>query len=533
MTKRRWAYYLWTFGVVAGLVWLVYGVCIDIPFAHHDTLRYFGRYFLPPAGAELQDPLYPYSWVQGRPVAAVMEDFLFRHARDFAGLSLARLFCAALAAGLAFLTAVSLRRMGLDTLTSVLLGVLVSVLPGVANCVYMVWPHYILGAVSASGAYLVWSSGGPLRIRSAAAGGLLFFSLLCYTVTAYVFLAFLAAALLWPGPEGWEKRRDDIVRGAALLAACSAAYFIFAKAVLSSRFPEALAGTYAVRQLNPSWAGLPAKLSMLFTDGAAFVLNPFSPWGWVPGGYAVLFLVLLALVRDRSWPLALRLGRLSLWALLLLTSVGVWLVAPMDTLLYRALYPGMVLCALSLAWAAGKMIGRLGGGRRMARYGVALILALGILGAHRTLALNVWNANAEMTFIRSQLARASGREIRRIHVVEPVYDGYGFNGGRVIDDGHNMNSANYDFDLSYLVKMGLWGQAPDRPLWHCKGPQELCVEKNPPGVLLLTHSRPGEPVFASAGMVVVDLNDMVRASRVFRGPVRPEGENLYAVSGDK
>jgi hypothetical protein len=199
-----------------------------------------------------------------------------------------------------------------------------------------------------------------------------------------------------------------------------------------------------------------------------------------------------------------------------LGSVFIWLISPLDLLLYRVLYPGMVLCAISLVWAVSTMIRNSGGSKTLARICLAMMLGLGILGAHQTLTLNVWNANAEMTFIRSQLARATRFDVRRIHVILPENTGYAYNGRWVIDDAHNMNSANYDFDIKNLVKMGLWGQIPDRPLYNCYDKQKICVERTPKGVLLLTRSLPGEAIYPSEKMLVVDFNDMVLASQVFQ-----------------
>ena len=517
MATKRIAYHLGIAGTVMFLVLMFYGVAIDIPFAHHDTLRYFGKHFMPLTTVDPQDPFYSYSWAIGRPVAAELEDFLFRRISDFSGLSLARLLCAALAGLLAWLAALSFRRLSLGSVISILLGIFVAVLPGLQDRVFMAMPHCILGACSAVGAYLVWTSESPWRTRVLAVFLFLFFALLCYPVVALVFLALLAAQMLWSDPGRWNTVRRQVGWGTLITVVSSVLYLLFVKGVLSQRFPAAAADSHPSYQVTPDLLQLPGKLSLFFNEGMYFVANPFSPYGGVWGGHAVLLFILFCLTRDRSWAWVLRWRRMFIWCLLFLGSVSVWLISPMDQLLYRALYPGMVLCAISLVWAVSIMVRHLGGSKTLARTCLAAMLGVGILGAHQLLTLNVWNANAEMTFIRSQLARAAKADLKRIHVIEPLFTGYGFNGQKVIDDTHNIYSASFWFDYSYLVKMGLWGQITERPLYACYDEQKACVKRTPEGVLLLTLSLPGEAIYPSEEMFVVDFNDLVRASRVFHG----------------
>ncbi len=504
------------FFVVTFLVLAAYGACLNIPLAHHDSLRYFAPYFRLPDNPMPRDPFYEYTWAMGRPVAAETENWIYLYAKGFAGLSAVRAVCALLAGLAAFLMTLSLRRIGLGPAPSVLLGVFLAVLPGMQNGVYMLMPYYIVGVAAAAGAYLCWTSLGPVRPKGLLTGLLLFLSLLCYQVAAFAFLALLTAGLLWAGEDRREKVFREVFGGGLLLAAASALYLGFAKLVLLPRFPAMVADTPGAHQFSFSLEQVLYKMSYFFTDSALFICNPFSPAGGTGAGYAVIFIILFALTLDRSWTWSWRWKRMSLWCLLLLGSVAVWTISPLEVFLYRALYPGMALCAVSLVWALSTGLRAAGGPKVLTEAGLALVLGLGIIGAQHRLAVNVWNHNAEMTFLRSRLSAAARADVRRIHVVEPRLTGYGFNGLRALDDVFNMNSSNFWFDIRDLVKMGLWGQVPERPLLDCGYVQDRCVGTAPAGVLVLTQSKPGAAIVPSDNMLIVDLGDMARAAEVFR-----------------
>lgn len=504
-------------GVVIFLVVLFYGASLNIPFAHHDAMRYFGKHFLPQDIVDPNDPYFEADWSLGRPLAAITGNFIFHRVEDFAGLAFVRAISVGMAALFGCGVAYILLRTTAFASTAVLLGVLAAVLPGFQDRVVMPMPYYVLGAWGALGAALFWNASIGMPWRMLWTAGCLIFAMLCYPVAAFLFVPLLSIHLFWPpaGKEPYPARH--VMYGVGLLFFCSAVYLFLAKAVLLPRFPAALASTFHAYNLQPSLPGMASKLPYLFCEGAAYFLNPFSPYGGIGAAYLVLLVALVAMTLDQSLVRSKRFIRMLLWLFLLLASVFVWAVSPMRILLYRALYPGMLLNTITLAWATGSVLRGLGIRRRLAGLGVAGFLALLIICSQTRLQLNVWNYNSELMFLRASLAPASIHPVDRIHVIGPVADGYGFNGQPVIDDVNNMNSSAFAFELEFMVKMGLWGQVPNRPLWYCRATQPECVEQQPAGVLLLTSSRLGEAVTASPNMLTVDFNDLRRATQVFRG----------------
>jgi hypothetical protein len=101
-------------------------------------------------------------------------------------------------------------------------------------------------------------------------------------------------------------------------------------------------------------------------------------------------------------------------------------------------------------------------------------------------------------------------------VIRPIENDVGFNGLRTRIDEFNRKTTDYDWTISDFVRVALFASWPheNAPLIaRCDFNGVNCEAIVPRNYMIVSVSRQGEPVCKSPGMVVVDMNILVRSTR--------------------
>jgi hypothetical protein len=509
-------------------IFLSLAAAVWIPTAHHDNTRYF-RWFDANAKAScLNDGQHKWLYLIGRPISAKLECQVFKHASSLHDLNNMRIAVIGILALGASAFGGLLYRFGFDIRSSWLTSVAIFLLPGAQNAVFMTNFPNALAALCPMLAYwcLEWS---PSCIKYYwvsifAATFLLFIAMLMYPALAFVFFWGTFAKVLCNYSAPVLQAMSIIVRDGAVLFSSSVAYLFSRDLFIPKNFRIDLGSVPDAFKPDLSIWAIAGKLPFLFDK---VLPTAADLWLFTDGLFGRLILSLLLILILLSVALGRR-DRISRSHLtfkftiaigLILASSFPLIVNKEPFLHQRLLWPAMgsilitILCMTPVVLAT--IVRSSGDIVAVLRRSICTLVGIGaLIAANYTTTLNAWNTNIEIEFVRSELAK-SDIIPRRIHFVRAINNAIGFNGLKSFSDEFNKKTTDFRQDIRDFVSLAYMSYSGDygTSIVECEFSRESCEDVVPKNSIILSISEYGERFCLSEKMIVVDLNDLVRATR--------------------
>jgi len=464
---------------------------LTLPFAHHDNVRFFSKFYCPASdNPQKRDPQYFLAYLIGRPLTAEIHQIIFTHVSSIRDLTLVRWLTVTVFAICAGLLANIFDSFGLSFLESLGLSVAIFILPGVQDGMLMLGIQNALAVWATLWAYLVSCKSYKSRLEDLFNGSV-FFCLMLASMLLYpqwsffVFVPVLVKYMILSDPKGLSAIRKQILHLLVFFSVTAVFYFFYIKIFVIT--DDSRAGTYA---FTINFNFLFWKILSVFSKILPMAFNfwNFQTITWL--GLAIMGVTLVLLKRKTI-----------ICFLLIGWTLGFWLLIPSDLILHRIFYVTSVM-ALAVF---------LMGIRKFNKYLIMGAMTIGLIGVHYLTFFNAVNYNIEFSYIRQSLL--NHRHFSRIHVVQVAPNGKGYDGLATVDDIFNAKTANYYFmtDTLNLVRGALRDiHYPDSVwIYSCESDQKKCVEHMPKGYrLLITHTNKNQPIYYSPDMVLIDMNDL-------------------------
>jgi hypothetical protein len=488
------SFYLISFILLA----LCFLPALCLPFAHHDNARFFDKFYTPHStDPDKRDPQYSIIYLLGRPLTGEIQQIIYTQISNIEDLKIVRWLTVSVFAICAGLFANILYSLGLSTLESLGLSVAIFILPGVQDAVIMLAIQNALAILTVLWAYLV-----SCRPHRSGLGdlfdALMIFCLILTSMLFYpqwsffIFIPVLVKYLISPFPD-LRSIYKELLRLTFFFIITAIFYYFFVKTFVS--FNSARAGSYAFTiDLNFLYWKVLSVFSKILPMAFNFWNIHTNTWL----GLALMGLTLVLLKR-----------RAILCLLMILWTVSFWLLARTDVVLHRIFFVASVMALTAFLIGLRNSFHKDG---IIAKYIIILGVTAGLLGVHYLTFYNALNYYLEFTFIKQRLI-AHHEPFSRIHIVLAEPNGKGYNGHTTVDDTFNARTASYNFstDTLNLLKAALKDINVPTSWWvySCEDEQQKCIKHMPSGYrLLVTHSKKGQPVYYSPGMVLIDLNNL-------------------------
>jgi hypothetical protein len=404
---------------------------------------------------------------------------------------------------------------GFQTIVAFSLSLAIFILPGAIDPYLMAFFQIVLPLIFCLLAYRILNSAWPRYLRWGGCFILLLMGLMTYQANTFFFIFLTAATVMCAPDDLWPSARKMLLRNIAILGAAAIIYYLAVHFVFWARYPDLAANVspgYAVKiSLQTIWVktlGLLGNASP--TIFGFWTLPPSKILSFGLMTLCAISLVAFAMIKKTrtGWE------RLIAWVFLFFAVNGVWIASPAEVPLYRMFFSASAFALFTLFVCLVKWADIL---KLKKNSEVVLAVGLAVVGlfsANYIATKNAWNYNMELMFIRSQLAPYMGRDIKRIHVIAPVDNKIGYDGLQTSGDNFNNKTTHFSADTPDLLRVGMV-DLPGRPtasFFSCEAPQPICVKVTPPGQILITKSEPGQPIYPSENMILINMNDLIKAT---------------------
>ncbi|NTV30301.1 MAG: hypothetical protein HGA80_09495 [Candidatus Omnitrophica bacterium] len=481
----NWRLFLLFFSASLACLFLLFSPVVSTPYVTHDSVRFFHKFFNSDSSASIY---IQRQWLYdlGRPIAGETESFVFRHVNHLSDLSLARTAAVFLMALSAALLATILASRGMAAVPAFCLSVITFSLPGIQEAVFIPYLYHSVAVLLAMLAYSVWCSRWHAALRLIAAPLLLLAAFCTYSPIAFLFLLPAAAAAIldsdWPSTK--RILRSDIL----LCILTFALYLLLVKYLLykSANLTTAYQADFAAghiwqRSIEFLTQGLPIMFNLWQDAPASFV-----------GGILAVFLPLAWLVQNVRRKDSTLQRLLPIIAILLFINIT-WFISKTGPYL-RLFTASQAIIVMLLFWCGKRIVQKFGKESEAfhASWPIGLMLVT-MLSAHAATSNNVWNANAELMFVRSRLLPHINSSIQEIRIIQPKNDHRQYNGSPLANDEYNRTTGNFDYEVPDLVRTALQGLFSPTEM-HCN------VNVVPYGT---------RQPWAGPDTIVADLNDLM------------------------
>jgi Tfp pilus assembly protein PilF len=460
-------------------LYFAFSATASIPFVSHDSISYFSKFFTTDTSSHIS-PLYHVSNATGRPLTAILENFFYKqinHLSDLAGLRLITIFVLSLSATILGEIAILL---GMEAISAFCISTLIFTLPGAQNLIFVPYLHFALAILLSLVANLLLTK--PLKF------GLHYFLALIVLETTFwiyqpsTFFFLLPAGFMLISKNNWQAAKKVWIRDISLwLTAAAINYFIlrffFNKLVKSTNHHIAFSleriklsiETFlpqAVPQIFNLW-------NVYYSESLAFTIVAFM---------SILILIDVFVTKKMGW------RRLLLLVSLFFIFNLVWLL--FGGYMPRQFIASQGLALMLVFWSALWLIDFFKKARQILfRVWPVLILCAGLIMTKQMVDANVLNNNAELMFIRSQLAKSANSFTRQIHVIRVKDTAKGYNGLPTVYD--NINSSTPAYETSDLIRAAI--KDFDIPTVNS----------------FVTSSDYGKPYKLTSNSVVINMNDLI------------------------
>ncbi len=463
------------------LLFLALSATVIMPYVGHDSVRYFHRAFnyIDPHG----DLQYQFVHASGRPLAAELEQFLYYNVNHLSDLSFLRLLSIVITALSAAVLAGLAVSAGLSPVAALCLSVAIFTLPGVQESIFVPYLFNTLPILSSLLAYAVWQSRLASGLRLLGAFLLLEAAFFTYPSSTFIFLIPTALTVLYRKAQGgglFRRWVPDVI-----LWAVAAGFFY---AVLKIYYAQRIVLTH--HYIDFSWQTIWTHIKA-FPNAVTHIFNLWHVYHSVILGVTVMGLVCLCVGLDlvvfkKTWGKQ----RLAAFLVVFMMVNAVWIM--FGGYQPRVYIASQAVAVILLFWS-GEWIGQLWKNSEWwsRSWPVALMLT-GLVSADLTTTSNVWNNNEELMFLRTRIVESMHQRIDKIYVVVKSGD-RGYNGLPTVYD--NLNRAMDRHEFVDFVRAAV-KDLPDKPPMTV---DIVCVQE-------------GEPFEVTANTLVLNMNDLLRAS---------------------
>ncbi len=509
-------------------LFLCFSSVVFIESAHHDNTRYF-RVSNSDAfkSSCFNDSQYEWLYIIGRPITAEIECQVFKRTRSLSDLAEMRVLVIGVIAAATAALGLILVGVGLHWITALAIAIAVFTLPGMQNAAFMTnFPN----AIAPLFALLSFITFAPVRpiwpllwkrcevIRSGLAIALLILTTLIYPALSFVFFWGSVARALTDSNDRWARHvkffmRDTIMFGLAMLTGL----------LLSNAFQSRLASIPDSFQPDFSISAIVGKVPFLFNEVIPYAANLW----FIPNGYLGYILIGSLLVSSiiividhirQSGEGRSTLKPIAFAVLLLAFTFAPLMLSKLPLLHQRVLFPGMGALVLIAVFVIPRAFKRIfptfySIESWAARYGAVALAGIGLVIANYTQLQNVLNTNYEMMFVRGELAKYQSLP-RRIHLIRSINNNTGFNGLLSVTDEFNRKTTDFNQDIVDFIKVSIYGstRSVGVPTTLCDPAATNCEMVVPQSHTIISFSDYGASFCRTNGMVVVDLNVLVRAT---------------------
>ncbi len=511
-------------------LFLCFSSAVFVESIYHDNTRYFRNSVGVEGGSDFGvDGQYGWLQVIGRPIAAEIENLIFKYTRDFSDLALFRcIVIGILAAGAATL-AVLLSRFGLDWIASWMIATALFTLPGGQITVFMTnIPNALCVLLSLLACVVLrpvqlTKMSKEYWLRSLCAFLLLLSAFLTYQALTFCFLWGSLAYVLVNHNRRFLTYASVLFRdlilftGAAITSLLIKDLFVHAAYLsLADNIPVHFTAGFSLTHIL-------ARVPHVF----AFQI-PVASMMWfisLEAGILVLLILVFSLLmyaffpRERAGGFVSGLsGRISFLICVVFLLICIFGPSFFTTrLIYhrRVLFSGSAAILLVIFFFSTMALKRLApslsrSDRFSRRCAAVLILLIGLVSADYSMSQNVWNTNAEMMFVRTSIMERKTMP-RRIHLVKPIRNFMGYNGRLTYSDEFNGKTVSFNNDVLDFVRLALGDRS--HPLCFCDPSVVNCDQQCPDSGTIITISNYGERICRTSDMMVIDLNLLVRATK--------------------
>ena len=517
-----WFKYFASFLIVGVIsVYFTFSPLILTPFHHHDSYKNALGDSSRPCRA---DDAVKFNLQLTRPILAQTECYNFRYANTLSGLSTAR-FVDVLLIGLCFACfAMWLNRSGFTFWSAAFISGSLFVLPCLQTTLIAAAHALPLAILFAFFAML--STHTAVRYKKWHA--LIFYSIsviflmlsfLSYPALSAFYLVPIFIYVLFRRLDSWVDLRKTIVIDVCLFSMCSFLYFIIAKYhAINIGFVSGSMHRYDGLNLNIFNRIL--TLLYFFPRQANIYANSLQSiliYTVLGGGTLISlyqFLKSKFFKQNRSQATSYLLQKMIVLVGLFILGSIVFLISPVMFSATRVIHIFYVMSVLLVIWGLFNWTKAIDiNNKYLFTVLVAALFFINAAIANYYTAKSALNDNFEMNYIATSIANYlyDHDHLNRIHVVTPLAQS--FNGLGAVEDIFNLNSSIMDQDIYYMLASTL------KKLDMASGKncifinlKENYTEKekqciaNEPERIAFTLSHPGEPVYQSNNMLVIDMN---------------------------
>ncbi len=484
------------FAAAFACLYLAFSATVIVPYVNHDSVRYFHKVFNKKDPRVNFDPQYRWVHSCGRPLAAELEQFLYKKIEHLSDLSFARLVSVAAFALSAALLACMGVSLGIDLIAAFALSVAIFTLPGVQESVFVPYLFNTLPIFGSIVAYAVWSSRLIFGMRLVLTFILLEAAFFTYPSSAFFFLIPTAITAVYSAQDE-QGLRKIWVRDVLMWIVCAALFYGFLK-------------IYYYKKLILTNHEIAFPLEHVFNYIKSFptlVPRLFNLWNVYNSQMAGILLAGLAgacvigdiLLVKRTW----RAQRLLAVLIIFLIFNGVWFM--FGGYQPRVFIASQAMALIVVFWCAGWLVALLTKNGPLAKAWPVLIMLTGLIWANQTVTPNVWNNSEELMFIRDRISRSVDENTRYLYII-PKRGVTGYNGLPTVYD--NLNGSTVAYEVPDMVRAAV-RDIPEKPFQK----------------LEIIGLKEGETYPVLPGTVVIDMNDLLNVSTLREANLKIRAED--------
>jgi hypothetical protein len=527
--KKSFLSFLTYFILAYLLLFLAFQSTVWIESAHHDNTRYFRSDNSVAFKSNCyNDSQYPWIILTGRPITAQVECQVFKNTLQLDDLNKMRVAVIGLIATAAAVLALILLKLGVEQISAFLIALAIFSLPGMQNAAFMTnFANAVTPLLALLAYFLIdpirnvgpWKYSGEEWTRALGAFIWLLIAALTYPAIAFLFFLGGMARLFMARQVNWRMHATWLVRDTLIFSCSMLAGIVVVKIVIANAM---------ISLVTDLPDHVKSDLSLLSIVGKApFLWNEVLPyaasfWFMYKGflGNAVLAVLIIASVyifistSFKNKKIEFTQLRLALIFLMLcLFTFAPFMLAKFPPMYQRVLFPGMAGLLLTLFILIPRAVAEFFPKKRACLFLSAVLALTGLVTASFTQTQNVWNTNAEMMFIRAELAQYETLP-RRVHVIQPIKNSLGFNGRTTQGDEFNSKTTDFERDIPEIITLSYYGSNKNitrKQVLACNPMNQDCEAMIPKDAVILSTSEYGNKFCRSDDMVVIDMNRLVRA----------------------
>jgi len=465
------------FGFV--LLFLAFSSAVYIPYTNHDSIRYFHKFYNHQSDGLIY-PQYNYEYNLGRPLAAELDEFLYRHIQHLSDMSTLRfLVITSFALSVALLATVAVAQ-GISWLQAFGLSVAIFTLPGIEDFIFV---PYIANAL----AILVALLGNLLLLKSLKYHVHWLLAVICLLISFCLYppstLFFLVPSAMGCLLASHENKIPKIaLRDFMLWVLVAGSYYLILRGLFYAQIKS------SGHEISFSFKQLVGFALAFIPQATPQIFNFWNVYWSAILGASILLFISVFILFDCWVAKNTGIKRWGIFIVLFLATNLTWFL--FDGYDPREYIASQGLGLICLYWAGLQVLNLLKLAKEwMPSAWLVLLLVVGLFMSNQLITLNVLNNYSELMFVRSRIAQYVNTSTSEIHIIWLKSRNRGYNGLPTIYD--NINSTVRDYEIPDLIRVALKDMGQPFEL-HC----------------IITYSNLGETYSVHPDAVIINMNDL-------------------------